>query len=275
VLGRYDEALMEPGVPAYMEAVLQASAGRYDAARQTIAKAVAPAEADGDRWRSSGLYFVAAMLAIEQRDFAAALAACQAADAYVMRLPPERQRIDRVLMALLRGVAEVRRGRLDAARSELTAQTELYRSSVPVERWWHDALAGEIALASGDLNAAARWFESGRPPSKIFVASLPQGSVLVNDLLLRDGSARVARARGDLRDSGDRYRQLLRYGPDQVWMATLAPRYVLELARVLDQLGDRAAARLEYQRFLRLWNHADAGLPEVSEATRAIARLAA
>jgi hypothetical protein len=58
-------------------------------------------------------------------------------------------------------------------------------------------------------------------------------------------------------------------------MATLEPRYVLELARVLDQLGDRAAARLEYQRFLRLWNHADAGLPEVSEATRAIARLAA
>jgi hypothetical protein len=46
---------------------------------------------------------------------------------------------------------------------------------------------------------------------------------------------------------------------------------VLQLARLLEQAGDRQAARAEYLRFLELWNHADANLPELAEARRALA----
>jgi len=42
----------------------------------------------------------------------------------------------------------------------------------------------------------------------------------------------------------------------------LEPRYVLELARLLGAEGDAAAARVEYERFLKLWGNADASLPE-------------
>jgi hypothetical protein len=48
--------------------------------------------------------------------------------------------------------------------------------------------------------------------------------------------------------------------------AMLEPRYVLEVARLLDQKGDRSAATAEYERFLELWKNADAGLPELEEA---------
>jgi hypothetical protein len=52
----------------------------------------------------------------------------------------------------------------------------------------------------------------------------------------------------------------------------LEPRYVLEVARLLDQMGDEAAAREEYQRFLELWKDADAGLPELQEARQYVTK---
>jgi len=48
----------------------------------------------------------------------------------------------------------------------------------------------------------------------------------------------------------------------------LVPWYVLELARLLDESGDRAAPRREYQRLLDLWKHADPELPALAEARR-------
>jgi hypothetical protein len=50
----------------------------------------------------------------------------------------------------------------------------------------------------------------------------------------------------------------------------MEPRYVLELARLLAADGDRAGARAEYERFLKLWAGADASLPELSEAKTAL-----
>jgi hypothetical protein len=50
----------------------------------------------------------------------------------------------------------------------------------------------------------------------------------------------------------------------------LEPRYILQLARLLNEEKDKAGARVEYGRFLKLWANADAGLPELSEAKRAV-----
>jgi tetratricopeptide (TPR) repeat protein len=47
----------------------------------------------------------------------------------------------------------------------------------------------------------------------------------------------------------------------------------LGLAKTLDRLGKRDEARVEYERFLALWGHADRSLPEVDEARKALARL--
>ncbi|HTR54071.1 MAG TPA: protein kinase [Kofleriaceae bacterium] len=46
------------------------------------------------------------------------------------------------------------------------------------------------------------------------------------------------------------------------------------LAGVLAELGDRAGARTQYERFLRCWGNADRPLPEVVAARRALAELA-
>ena len=81
------------------------------------------------------------------------------------------------------------------------------------------------------------------------------------------------KARGDLAGAIQAYRRLLGSANQVNWTAMLEPRHVLELARLLEQAGNRSAARQEYQRFLDFWKNADAGLPEVAEARRALARL--
>ncbi len=89
---------------------------------------------------------------------------------------------------------------------------------------------------------------------------------------MRAGLARVAVARGDLAGAIQVYRRLLTYGPDQKWLAVLEPQYVLEIARLLERMGDKQAARQAYERFLAFWQHADPDLPELAEARQALAR---
>ena len=64
-------------------------------------------------------------------------------------------------------------------------------------------------------------------------------------------------------------------GIDCPWTSVLEPRFVLEVARLLDQKGDQAGAREEYERFLGLWKNADPGLPELAEARTRLAELEA
>jgi serine/threonine protein kinase len=68
------------------------------------------------------------------------------------------------------------------------------------------------------------------------------------------------------------YRKLNTADPSSKWVAMYEPRFVLEIARLLDQQGDEESARQEYQRFVELWSDADPGLPELEEARAFLAR---
>ena len=162
---------------------------------------------------------------------------------------------------------------MDAARRELEAQKEVYDERNTVDKWWHHALEGEIALAAGDLAAAETAFEAGEPELKMFFSNgAPQISVFANNLPFRDGRARAKKAQGDLAGAIEIYRGILTPDIGNKWTALLEPRYVLELARLLDETGQKDAARAEYERFLELWKDADAGLPESKEARESVAK---
>jgi hypothetical protein len=77
-------------------------------------------------------------------------------------------------------------------------------------------------------------------------------------------------ARGNRKAAIAEYRRLTTVSTSPDSSAVLEPRYILELARLLDAEGDTTGARVEYQRFLKLWANADAGLPELIEAKRAL-----
>ena len=130
-----------------------------------------------------------------------------------------------------------------------------------------DALAGEIALAEGDAAAAEAAFARAEPRLKArFNLTGRTPTFFENNFAGPDGTARAKAARGDLAGAIAAYRRLLTPDLGSKWTLVVEPRWVLELARLLEKSGDKAGARQEYQRFLNLWKNADAGLPELAEA---------
>jgi tetratricopeptide (TPR) repeat protein/TolB-like protein/predicted Ser/Thr protein kinase len=279
--GRFDEALKEvesmrgvleqQGASSSLEALalfnyrafLLSRVGRYREAESNLREVIDGGKREEGRLPALSGARMRAVVAIERRDYARAIEQTSRAQQAIPQISRERPRNDfEVVFHLLAGVAQARSGHLEAARAQLEAQSRLHLDSVAF-RWFHGALAGEIALAEGDLAAAESAFVSGEPEFK-----MPGGrwSLANNTLPFRDGLARVKEARGDLAGAVAIYRSLNTPGVDNKWTSVLEPRYVLETARLRDRMGDKEGARADYRRFLDLWRNADEGLPEVREA---------
>jgi tetratricopeptide (TPR) repeat protein len=272
VLGRFDEAIAEDPPFPHLKALILSRVGRYREARQLVDASATQAESVGNIADAGELHLLSSVLAVEQKDYDLARQHLRRARAIFTPLPPALLRINLVAANLVSGLVDARSGRITEALSGLEAQQRSGRPTLPIEKWWHAALDGEIRLARREFAEAAAAFASGEPSRRLADADTLLVPVLFNGPLLRDGAARVARARGDLAGAITIYRQLLIYGPQQKWIAVFEPRYVLELARLLEQRGQREAARREYRRFLDFWKHADSGLPELSEARRGASR---
>jgi tetratricopeptide (TPR) repeat protein len=171
------------------------------------------------------------------------------------------------------GFAEVRLGNLENARGHVDYLQKHMEPQMPALSQWRHPLEGEIALAEGDLTSAEAAFTSGQPPRKVWLSFTNfTFGVFLNHSPFRDGLARTRKSRGDLSGAIEIYRKLLTPDISNPWTSMLEPRYVLELARLLDQSGDEAGAREEYRRFVELWKNADPGLPELDEARAYLAK---
>jgi len=172
-----------------------------------------------------------------------------------------------MLAYLLAGAARARSGNLETARELLKHLKDVYHPDDLITNRWLHALEGEIALASGDLAGAETAFRAAEPEHKAWFSNgYASWSAFSNNHPLRDGLARTKKAQGDLEGAIAVYRSLLTPSIESKWTSALDPRYVLELARLLEESGDEAAAVQEYRRFLDLWKSADADLPELAEA---------
>ncbi len=170
----------------------------------------------------------------------------------------DRARWEMSVAHLLYGTAQARAGDLEGARQAWEAQARITDNRTEWEEFFHRTLEGEIALAEGDLDAAEGAFAAAEPDGKMwFVRQTPALSVFANNLSLRDGTARVQIARGDTEGSIGTYRDLTTPSIESTYTSIIEPRYVLELARLLDANGDAAAAEIEYARFIELWADAD------------------
>lgn len=271
ILGRYDEAIAAEPSSAHVKAIVLSRVGRYREASRVIAAGIREAEANEAAANAGGLYLVSALLALERADHMRVLQESRAAQEHFARAGIGPRSIGSLIADTMAGLAEVGAGRLGQARARLEAQAGTYRPSGEFDRWWHAVLEREIALASMDFAKAAAAFTAGQPPRRT-IGILVAGPLVADNLFLRDGLARIARARGDLGGAIQIYRRLLTPGPDQMRVSALEPRYILQIARLLELSGDTPGARREYRRFLDLWEQADADLPELAEARRALAR---
>jgi serine/threonine protein kinase/tetratricopeptide (TPR) repeat protein/TolB-like protein len=282
MLGQFDMALAElPPVEQQMAAekapavdadtfagFLLMRSGRYREASERFARGRASAEKFEDPWSVAAFDFLEAIVSLERGDTSRVLQFLSRIEPTATPLPAEQRRVWKVLTSLISGVAELRARRPERAKRFLEAlRTAAEEEFQPWEGWTVRALEGELALSSGDNEAAEKAFAAADPPIKMwFNLGSPGGSIVRNAFPFRDGTARAQLARGNVDGAIESYRRLLTLDVAQKWTVVLEPRLVLQLARALERKGDRAAAAREYQRFLDLWARADAGLPEVAEA---------
>ena len=263
VLGRYEEALETASPDFRVQAFLLSRVGRYREAAGVLEHG---RDGEDDAEVNGNALLTSAWMHIEQKQYAGALDDVRAAQKTLAERPNHSLL---VLADLIGGIADVRSGDVKSAASRLAAQKS-NNTTDPIESNWVAALEGEIALAQGQYDRAASSFKAaqkkawqtlGRDASTAFAANLPS----------RDGQARVEMARGNRAAAIEEYKRLTAEGSARRTSAVLEPRDILELGRLLDAEGDAAGARVAYERFLKHWANADAGLPEVSEAKKAIA----
>ncbi len=274
VLGRYDEAMAVRTPLKSEEAFLLSRLGRYKEAATALAAGRQLAERDANVAEQSEYSLIAAVIALERQEYARASDELSLAERAVAGETRFIQRRHGVLINLLRGIADLGTRQLDAARTRLRLLESLHAPGIAEEKFWYRTLEGEVALARGDVPRARAAFAAGEP-AKLIPFKMQRGwlPTLVNGLSYRDGAARAAKAQGNLGEAIQLYRRLLVYGPEAKFVSVVEPRYVLELARLLEKTGDRSSALKEYERFLDFWKQADPGLPELAEARRAVARL--
>jgi tetratricopeptide (TPR) repeat protein len=285
MLGRFDEALAErdkgansadpyfpPTTFAFMDAYTLSRQGRYREAEQRLREGLELAAGQGNLIAQVSVHQLSALLAFERENYDESIKGMDLAEELNSQLPSPNRNAS-LTAYLFGGATEVRRGNLKEAQQHLEALAESYDPADQYEKWVYEALRGEIALATGDLDAAESAFMEGEPELKMgFSAGNPVGSLFANHLPFRDGLVRVKRARGDPAGAIEIYRKLNKPDVANKWTTMFEPRYVLEVARLLDGSGDKEAARKEYERFLEFWKDADEGLPELKEARAYVAQ---
>jgi len=283
--GQYDEALAEEeafvtaarkadrpvtGEWYVTDAYLLSRVGRYrEAEARAAAGRAAALEARND-FGVVGSESLPAIFAFERGRFERALELMNRIRPDVEKLRNAVERLyTRNALQAMEVMAKARLGRLDAARAELAELDKSCDWTSLAQKWWCGGAQGEVALASGDLNAAESAFTAAEPSGKMtFTRGISGSSFFNNDSPWRDGLARVKVARGDLPGAIQIYRSFLTPDIGRKFTSLLEPRDVLALARLLDKSGDTAGARAQYRRFLDLWKHADPGQPELAEARR-------
>ncbi|MEE9264967.1 MAG: tetratricopeptide repeat protein, partial [Vicinamibacteria bacterium] len=284
VLGRYDEffddvaKLQEfsdqigwpPAAYHFMKSFGLSRVGRYQDAAAELKEGLDVAGRAEDAGRQGALELLSALYALEQRNYRETLESVGRAEALLPHVESDWVGPLTVAGSLLAGTAEARSGNLEAARDRLDSQRDVMDSESQSEQWWRAALEGEVALAAADLAAAEVAFLAGEPEIKMTfsLGTSIIGTAMANSLPFHDGLARVRKAQGDLDGAIEIYRDLLTPDIGSKWVAWLEPRYVLRLARLFDETGDKEGARAEYERFLELWKDADEGLPEFKEARK-------
>ena len=240
MLGRYDEALVERPSFRHFKGFMLARVGRYREAEQLIAQDIGDAEANKNIVELGKLHLLSAVLALERKQPALAGEHLHPPERLFAQATAEQRRFYSVAAHTLGGLAALQAGRIDEARSHLNDQSRIVKQVSAPETWWHKLLEGEIALAQGDPQKAAAAFSAGEPRGKMWLhLNTLHIPLLANDLPSRDGLGACGESAGRFCGSDSNLPPSADDWSEPKWTAMYEPRYVLEIARLLDQSGDR------------------------------------
>jgi tetratricopeptide (TPR) repeat protein len=277
--GRYDDAFASlrtlqnlgsrSAVPAaaihVLDGLLSSRVGLYARAAHHLDAARRLARDLGDAGAAADVDLIDAAFAVERGQNARAVDYANRFVTAAPRPPLDIMNARRVALAhLIAGLAEIRQGRTGAAEARMAAQRALDTGGDPIQGSWQHAITGEIALWRRRFDDAESAFRASEYHIASSFAIYPTLVALVNNLPFRDGLARTAAARGDLRRAIDLYRRLNQPDVTSKWTSVFDPRYARSAAELAAKAGDASLSRAERARFLEIWKGADVALPAPS-----------
>ncbi len=219
--------------------------------------------------------FVTGLIQADQGETDKALAAFELWREGYDRLSPTSRDNAAAQLGLLAGWTALKAGRLDSVTSRLTEVEGTLPKLAPTtqrfirSRAW--LLKAELALAGNAVEEAIAAAE------KVDFETLR--TVNIPDLLpynfpfQKDVLARAYWKKGDLDKAIAEYERLTTISPKNNLRFLIAPLYHYRFGRVLEEKGDKARARLEYDKFLKSWADADPRFVELKDARTRLAAL--
>jgi len=172
------------------------------------------------------------------------------------------------------GLADLKQGRIDSAKSKLDEMKSLLPKIISKDRirFYHDLLYGEVLLAEGSVEEAIAICEKasplGMPPSMY-----PWNILSYNIPFLKDVLARAYLQKGELDKAISEYERLITFDPNSKERSLIHPKYHYRLAKVYEKKGWSGKAIEQYEKFLDLWKDADPGIPEIEDAKKRLGGL--
>ena len=144
--------------------------------------------------------------------------------------------------------------------------------------WWRMPLVaaktvsvhGEFLLSQDSIEKAIFISDTLSPlqipsihPTSLVTYNLPFPNV-------RDFSVRAYHLNGDLDRAISENEKLITLNPKSKELRLIHPTYYFRLAKLYEENGQFDSAKNKHEKFLKLWNQADEGLPEVIEAKKCL-----
>jgi tetratricopeptide (TPR) repeat protein len=177
--------------------------------------------------------------------------------------------------SLLAGGIELKQGRPDAVKNRLAEIEKTLPDLTPAERekikprWL--LMSAEAALAGNSVEEA---IGAGEKIEFEALKTVNAPNIIpYNFPFLKDVLAQAYWKKGDLDKAAAEYERLTTISPKNNLRFLIPPLYHYRFGRVLEQKGDRARARLEYEKFLKYWADADARFTELKDARARLAAL--
>jgi len=176
------------------------------------------------------------------------------------------------------GLIDLRQANLDKAEEKvnlLRATLDDMQEKRHKERiiFYYELLSAETALTRDSTETAIAKYESSVKHFKTGISLLIEEAMDYYLQPSRDLLARAYHKEGNINKAIAEYERLTTLNPKIKDRHPIYPKHHYELAKLYEEIGEKAKAVKEYEKFLDFWKNADADRPEPTDARKRVARL--
>jgi tetratricopeptide (TPR) repeat protein len=256
--------------------------GKFDNALTQLQKAAEIMKQEGCQHHEARIYNIIGWIHYEKEDYELS---CEYYDNYYATFKeynPKNTARYRATYNFYTGLIDLKQNRIDIVKEKMD---KIKNSLNEIKEAWHkerimfyyELLSSEILLAQDSTVKAIVKYESAVQHFKTGISMLIENAMDYNLQPRRDFLARAYFKKGDIDKAILEYKKLITFDPKSkdrhLIHHLIHPRYHYELAKLYEEKGLKSKAIEQYEKFLDIWENADADRPELIDAKKRLASL--